>query len=218
MPYVSDAQRRWAHTDTGIKALGGKDKVREWDNASRGKKLPERVKKAVEQQAVATALQTYGLSKQAVSDEWLKERIRNGFNTRSNQGFNRNTAERAGRIAELLHLRKTRQEMQGAHAAHSTTKAIPHLKADPQHAWLSPLAMGLGGLGIASAGYGLYRHLSKPKQEQQPQPYKQAELLTPALLAGLGLSQGATTLHELKYKKYPKWDIATRALLGGALP
>jgi hypothetical protein len=46
MPYVSDAQRRWAHTATGVKALGGKSKVREWDNASRGKKLPERVKRA----------------------------------------------------------------------------------------------------------------------------------------------------------------------------
>lgn len=43
MPYKSDAQRRWAHTNTGVKALGGAEKVREWDRASKGKKLPERV-------------------------------------------------------------------------------------------------------------------------------------------------------------------------------
>lgn len=45
MPYKSDAQRRWAHTKTGTKALGGKGKVAEWDDASRGKKLPEKVRR-----------------------------------------------------------------------------------------------------------------------------------------------------------------------------
>jgi len=40
MPYVSDAQRRWAHTATGTKALGGSAKVAEWDRASKGKDLP----------------------------------------------------------------------------------------------------------------------------------------------------------------------------------
>jgi hypothetical protein len=34
MPYSSDKQRKWAHTETGIKALGGKDKVYEWDEAT----------------------------------------------------------------------------------------------------------------------------------------------------------------------------------------
>lgn len=42
MPYVSDLQRRWAHTPTGTEALGGPGKVAEWDQASKGKKLPER--------------------------------------------------------------------------------------------------------------------------------------------------------------------------------
>ena len=42
MPYKSDAQRRWAHTPTGEKALGGPAKVAEWDAASKGMKLPER--------------------------------------------------------------------------------------------------------------------------------------------------------------------------------
>jgi hypothetical protein len=47
MPYKSDAQRRWAHTKDGTEALGGPDKVAEWDAASKGKKLPKRVKPKV---------------------------------------------------------------------------------------------------------------------------------------------------------------------------
>lgn len=45
MPYQSDAQRRWAHTTKGTKALGGKAKVAEWDAESKGMKLDEHVKK-----------------------------------------------------------------------------------------------------------------------------------------------------------------------------
>jgi len=44
-PYKSDRQRRWAHTKTGTKALGGKEKVEEWDAASKGKRLPAKAKK-----------------------------------------------------------------------------------------------------------------------------------------------------------------------------
>jgi hypothetical protein len=47
-PYVSDAQRRWAHTESGLKALGGKAGVHEWDEATKGKKLPEKVSKSEE--------------------------------------------------------------------------------------------------------------------------------------------------------------------------
>ena len=39
-PYLSDAQRKWAHTAAGTKALGGKAKVKEWDRVSEGKTLP----------------------------------------------------------------------------------------------------------------------------------------------------------------------------------
>jgi hypothetical protein len=42
-PYVSEAQRRWAHTSSGKKALGGNAGVHEWDEATKGKKLPEKV-------------------------------------------------------------------------------------------------------------------------------------------------------------------------------
>lgn len=42
MPYVSRAQQRWAHTATGTRALGGAAKVHEWDEASKGMKLPAR--------------------------------------------------------------------------------------------------------------------------------------------------------------------------------
>jgi hypothetical protein len=45
MPYKSDAQRKWAHTPAGTKALGGKNKVKEWDKASKGRKTPERASK-----------------------------------------------------------------------------------------------------------------------------------------------------------------------------
>lgn len=45
MPYVSERQRRWAHTKAGIKALGGKKAVEEWDKTTKGKKLPKKVKK-----------------------------------------------------------------------------------------------------------------------------------------------------------------------------
>lgn len=44
MPYVSKRQRRWAHSKKGLAALG-KDKVAEFDRASKGRKLPEKVKK-----------------------------------------------------------------------------------------------------------------------------------------------------------------------------
>ena len=44
-PYLSEKQRAWAHTSAGTKALGGKKKVAEWDQKSKGKKLPIRAKK-----------------------------------------------------------------------------------------------------------------------------------------------------------------------------
>lgn len=45
MPWKSDAQRRWGHSPSGKKALGGKA-VEEFDKASKGKKLQERAKKS----------------------------------------------------------------------------------------------------------------------------------------------------------------------------
>jgi hypothetical protein len=57
-PYSSEAQRRWAHTSAGKKALGGEAGVHEWDEATKGKKLPEKVGKAetLEKGAVKNAL------------------------------------------------------------------------------------------------------------------------------------------------------------------
>jgi len=43
MPWKSEAQRRWGHTAKGRRALGGEKAVREWDKASAGVKLPEKV-------------------------------------------------------------------------------------------------------------------------------------------------------------------------------
>jgi len=60
MPYHSEAQRRWAHTLTGKRALGGNAAVHEWDKASKGKSLPEKVKEAAAATGSAAALSTYG--------------------------------------------------------------------------------------------------------------------------------------------------------------
>lgn len=43
MPFLSEAQRGWGHTPEGMKALGGADKVAEWDQATKGKELPDKV-------------------------------------------------------------------------------------------------------------------------------------------------------------------------------
>jgi hypothetical protein len=43
MPYKSMAQERWAHTPAGTKALGGAAGVAEWDSASKGMKLPDKL-------------------------------------------------------------------------------------------------------------------------------------------------------------------------------
>ena len=45
MPFKSEAQRKWAHTKEGTKALGGKKAVQEWEKATGNKELPKRVKK-----------------------------------------------------------------------------------------------------------------------------------------------------------------------------
>lgn len=45
MPWKSKKQRAWGHSPEGTKALGGKKAVEEWDKATKGKKLPKRVKK-----------------------------------------------------------------------------------------------------------------------------------------------------------------------------
>ena len=41
MPWKSVKQRQWGHTHEGMKALGGKKAVEEWDRATGNKKLPK---------------------------------------------------------------------------------------------------------------------------------------------------------------------------------
>lgn len=41
MPWKSQAQRKWGNSPVGIKALGGKKAVEEWNKATVGKKLPK---------------------------------------------------------------------------------------------------------------------------------------------------------------------------------
>ena len=45
MPFKSEAQRKWAYTKEGTKALGGKKAVAEWEKATTNKKLPKYAKK-----------------------------------------------------------------------------------------------------------------------------------------------------------------------------
>jgi len=42
MPWKSEAQRRWGNSPSGEKALG-KAGVHEWDEATKGKSLPEKI-------------------------------------------------------------------------------------------------------------------------------------------------------------------------------
>jgi hypothetical protein len=44
MPFKSKAQMRWGNSSSGVKALGKKG-VKEWDQATKGKSLPQKVKK-----------------------------------------------------------------------------------------------------------------------------------------------------------------------------
>ena len=43
MPFKSLDQNAWGHTPAGIKALGGKAKVEEWEAATDYKALPKKV-------------------------------------------------------------------------------------------------------------------------------------------------------------------------------
>jgi hypothetical protein len=48
MPWKSQAQRSWGHSPEGLKALGGKKAVEEWDRETAGKSIPHRVNSNVE--------------------------------------------------------------------------------------------------------------------------------------------------------------------------
>ena len=73
-PYVSEAQRGWAHTAEGKKALGGEAAVREWDRASKGKKLPAHVSK--KEKWLARAEEEYkNWEKREQFQEFMKKRM-----------------------------------------------------------------------------------------------------------------------------------------------
>jgi len=55
MPYASEAQRRFFHTDTARKHGITAADVHEWDRASEGKRLPERAEKRANRRPVAGA-------------------------------------------------------------------------------------------------------------------------------------------------------------------
>ena len=45
MPFLSAAQSRFMHTPAGTRAIGGPEKLKEWENATDYSNLPERVEK-----------------------------------------------------------------------------------------------------------------------------------------------------------------------------
>lgn len=45
MPFVSRQQQKWGNSPAGVKALGGPEKVAEWNSSTAGSKLPKRVHK-----------------------------------------------------------------------------------------------------------------------------------------------------------------------------
>jgi len=51
MPFVSKAQERWGNSPSGLKALGGKAAVSEWNAATPQRSLPERSPGALKQAA-----------------------------------------------------------------------------------------------------------------------------------------------------------------------
>lgn len=52
MPFFSKAQQRWGNSPAGVAALGGKEKVAEWNGATKGA-LPERKGKTDKQKSIA---------------------------------------------------------------------------------------------------------------------------------------------------------------------
>jgi len=62
MPWRSDQQRKWGHTAAGKKALGGEAAVKEWDTATKGKKLPHKVSKG---ELAKQTSGSFGLSEKA---------------------------------------------------------------------------------------------------------------------------------------------------------
>ncbi len=52
MPFESKAQNAWAHTEAGTKALGGKEKVKEWEKATNYSNLPARKRSKKEKSVV----------------------------------------------------------------------------------------------------------------------------------------------------------------------
>jgi hypothetical protein len=70
MPYRSEQQRKWAHTESGIEALGEAG-VKEWDKKSKGKKLPKKVKKKKMKKA-AESYQTEGTYHPDIRDQIRK--------------------------------------------------------------------------------------------------------------------------------------------------
>lgn len=93
-PWESKAQARWGHSPAGVKALGGKKNVAEWDASTKGLKLPARVGKKKYKMKVDNKIKSYG---------WMDPKTNQiKINVKSHKG---DKAELASTIKhELMHV------------------------------------------------------------------------------------------------------------------
>ena len=130
-PYSSDAQRRWAHTEKGTKALGGKAHVHEWDEATKGKKLPEHVAKSEHEKGVHKPIaRTSGTSKAGMyarSAASVKPYKDHSGETRVSPRKKEDAVRARGYHSDVRHemrnmpnpkLGKSDKRMEAAHASH----------------------------------------------------------------------------------------------------
>ena len=68
MPFLSKAQQRWGHSPAGIKALGGKQAVHEWDQATNFGSLPERKAEPVAHKWIGKAIKHPGALSKAAAE------------------------------------------------------------------------------------------------------------------------------------------------------
>lgn len=65
MPFKSKAQSRWANSPAGLRALGGKDKLDEWNQSTDFGSLPDKsdgaLSKALKRKPAATKPATAGV-------------------------------------------------------------------------------------------------------------------------------------------------------------
>lgn len=99
MPFVSKQQQKWGNSKAGIKALGGKARVAEWNASTKGHTLPRKVKKTKRGAVVSVDNKLKGSYGQTIIQKGEKPIIK--INVKKHKG---DKAELADTIKhELMH-------------------------------------------------------------------------------------------------------------------